>query len=302
MSVTQELSGVSPSLRAEILTEALPYIRSFRGKRIVIKLGGSAMIQESLRQKFAEDIVLTSFIGMKPIIVHGGGPQIGALLKKLGKESRFIKGLRVTDEETMDVVEMVLVAKVNKDVVSLINHFGGRAVGLSGRDGRLIKAKKAKPARLAGIDEDLGLVGEVDKIDPEVITCLEKHGFVPVIAPVGSGPDEKPYNINADTAAGAMAASLEAEKFILLTDVPGVLDSEQNLISSLTEDEAENLIRCGVASEGMIPKIRCCLTSLRGGVPKAHIVDGRVPHALLLELFTDQGIGTEILRDKAPGV
>lgn len=302
MNPTIESASVSPSLRAEILTEALPYIRSFWGQRIVIKLGGSAMTQEALKEQFAEDIVLISLIGMKPIIVHGGGPQIGALLKKLGKESRFVRGLRVTDEETMDVVEMVLVAKVNKDVVSSINHFGGRAVGLSGRDGHLIKAKKAKPARLAGVDEDLGLVGEVEKIDADVISSLEQHGFVPVIAPVGAGPDEKPYNINADTAAGALAASLEAEKFILLTDVPGVLDQEKNLISSLSEDEAESLIKSGVASEGMIPKIRCCLTAVRRGVPKAHIVDGRVPHALLLELLTDQGIGTQILRDKAPGV
>jgi acetylglutamate kinase len=293
---------MDPSLRAQILVEALPYIRNFRGKRIVIKLGGSAMIQESLKKNFAEDIALLTFIGVKPIIVHGGGPQIGELLKKLGIESRFVKGLRVTDEETMDVVEMVLVAKVNKDVVSMINNLGGNAVGLSGRDGRLIKAKKAQPARLADKDEDLGLVGEVERINPELIAALESHGFVPVIAPVGAGPQEKPYNINADTAAGALSAALGAEKFVLLTDVPGVLDLEKNLISSLSEDEAEEFIRNGVASGGMIPKIRCCLSALRGGVPKAHIIDGRVPHALLLELLTDQGIGTEIVRDNPPGM
>lgn len=295
-------ANVPPALRAQILIEALPYVRNFRGKRIVIKYGGSAMTQEALKQHFAQDITLISFIGIKPVIVHGGGPQIGELLKKIGKESRFIKGLRVTDEETMDVVEMVLVAKVNKDVVSMINHQGGRAVGLSGRDGGLIKAKKARPARLADTDEDLGLVGDVEKIDSEIISSLEERGFIPIIAPVGAGPEEKPYNINADTAAGALSAALGAERFILLTDVPGVMDQEGNLISSLTEDEAQNLISNEVVSGGMIPKIRCCLNAIRGGVPKAHIIDGRVPHALLLEMLSEQGIGTEIVRDKAPGL
>ena len=292
--------NLPPEQRAEILAEALPYIRSFRGKRIVIKYGGSAMTDERLKKYFAEDIALMSFIAMKPVIVHGGGPQIGALLKKIGKESRFISGLRVTDAETMDVVEMVLVAKVNKDVVSLINSYGGRAVGISGRDGGLIKAKKAK--RLAGVDEDLGLVGDVEKINPEIISCLESGGFVPVVAPVGAGPDEKPFNINADTAAGALSAALKAEKFLLLTDVPGVLDQEKSVISSLSEFQAEELLKLGIASGGMIPKIRCCLSALRGGVPKAHIIDGRVPHALLLEMLTDEGIGTEIVRERAPGI
>ncbi|MBI5250452.1 MAG: acetylglutamate kinase [Desulfomonile tiedjei] len=291
--------NLPPEQRAETLAEALPYIRAFRGKRIVIKYGGSAMTDERLKKFFAEDIALMSFIGIRPVIVHGGGPQIGALLKKIGKESRFVSGLRVTDAETMDVVEMVLVAKVNKDVVSLINSYGGRAVGISGRDGDLIKAKKAK--RIAGVDEDLGLVGDVDKINSEIITCLEAGGFVPVVAPVGAGPGEKPFNINADTAAGALSAALKAEKFLLLTDVPGVLDGENSLISSVSEDQAEELIRLGVVSGGMIPKIRCCLNALRGGVPKAHIIDGRVPHALLLETLTDEGIGTEIVRERAPG-
>lgn len=302
MVETSDSANVPPALRAQILVEALPYVKNFRGKRIVIKYGGSAMTQEALKQHFAQDITLISFIGIKPVIVHGGGPQIGELLKKIGKESRFIKGLRVTDEETMDVVEMVLVAKVNKDVVSMINNHGGRAVGLSGRDGGLIKAKKARPARLADTDEDLGLVGDVEKIDSEIIASLEERGFIPVVAPVGAGPEEKPYNINADTAAGAMSAALGAERFILLTDVPGVIDTEGNLISSLTEDEAQDLIASGVASGGMIPKIRCCLNAIRGGVPKAHIIDGRVPHALLLEMLSEQGIGTEIVRDKAPGL
>lgn len=293
---------VPPAVRAGMLVEALPYIRTFRGKRIVIKYGGSAMTEDKLKRDFAEDIALLSFIGVKPIIVHGGGPQIGALLKKIGKESHFVKGLRVTDAETMEAVEMVLVAKVNKDVVSMINFFGGRAVGISGRDGDLIRAKKAKPARLADTDVDLGLVGDVARINAEVIDSLQENGFVPVVAPVGAGPDEKPFNINADTAAGALAAALGAEKFLLLTDVPGVLDADGELISSLSEDQADELISEGVASGGMIPKIRCCLNALRGGVPKAHIIDGRVPHALLLEILTDEGIGTEIVRDLAPGV
>jgi len=297
-----QCTNVPPALRAEILTEALPYLRGFHGKRIVIKYGGSAMTDEFLKRRFAEDVALLRLVGIRPIVVHGGGPQIGALLKKMGKETRFVRGLRVTDEETMDVVEMVLVAKVNKDVVSMINHFGGKAVGLSGRDGGLIKAKKAPPAKLADTDVDLGLVGEVDKIDPAVIASLEESGFIPVVAPVGAGPENKPYNINADTAAGALAAALKAEKFVLLTDVPGVLDAEGRMISSLSEDQAADLIRFGTASGGMVPKIQCCLNALRGGVAKAHIIDGRVPHALILEILSDEGIGTEIVRDQGPGL
>lgn len=300
--ISMQEESATPAMRARILVEALPYIRNFRGKRVLIKYGGSAMLNEDLKRDFAEDIALLGFIGVKPIIVHGGGPQIGELLKKIGKESRFIKGLRVTDQETMDVVEMVLVAKVNKDVVSLINFYGGKAVGLSGRDGKLIRARKAQPARLAGIDEDLGLVGEVERINPGVITALEDQGFIPVVAPVGAGPQEKPYNINADTAAGALAAALDAEKFVLLTDVSGVIDKNSELVSSLTEDQAENMINNGEISGGMIPKVRSCLNAIRGGVPKAHIIDGRVAHALLLEILTDEGIGTEIVRDKAPGL
>ncbi|MGC8605273.1 MAG: acetylglutamate kinase [Desulfomonilaceae bacterium] len=302
MTDQKQAQAVSPSTRASILAEALPYIRTFRGKRILIKYGGSAMTENSLKKDFAEDVALLSFIGVKPIIVHGGGPQIGALLKKLGKESRFVKGLRVTDEETMDVVEMALVAKVNKDVVSLINSYGGKAVGISGRDGGLIRARKARPAKLAGIDEDLGLVGEVERINPDLIASLEDRGFIPVVAPVGAGPLEKPYNINADTAAGAMASALNTEKFLLLTDVPGVLDHEQRLISSLSEEQVEQMIETESITGGMIPKVRCCLAAIRGGVPKAHIIDGRVSHALLLEILTDEGIGTEIVRDKAPGL
>ncbi len=302
MTTHNDSQFVAPALRAGILAEALPYIRAFRGKRILIKYGGSAMTNDALKRDFAEDVALLSFIGVKPTIVHGGGPQIGALLKKLGKESRFVQGLRVTDEETMDVVEMVLVAKVNKDVVSLINSYGGRAVGISGRDGGLIRAKKARPAKLAGIDQDLGLVGEVERINPDLIASLEDRGFIPVVAPVGAGPHEKPYNINADTAAGAMASALGAEKFLLLTDVPGVQDPKDSLISSLSEEQVEEMIESGAISGGMIPKVKCCLSAIRGGVPKAHIIDGRVPHALLLEILTDEGIGTEIVREKAPGL
>lgn len=302
MIAESKLTGIDPSQRARILVEALPYIRRFSGKRIVIKYGGSAMTDDRLKNWFAEDIALLNFIGIKPIIVHGGGPQIGELLEKIGKEAQFVQGLRVTDEETMGVVEMVLVAKINKDVVSMINFHGGKAVGLSGRDGALIRAKKARPARLANTDVDLGLVGEVESINPRVVDALEEKGFIPVIAPVGAGPDERPYNINADTAAGALSAALGAEKFVLLTDVSGVLDSDNALISSLSEDEAEALLGKGVASGGMIPKIKCCMVALRGGVPKAHIVDGRVPHALLLEILSDQGIGTEIVRERAPGI
>jgi acetylglutamate kinase len=301
MSETPIPVAVSPEHRAQILIAALPYVRAFQGKRIVVKYGGSAMTDDSLKRCFAEDIALLSFIGIKPVVVHGGGPQIGELLKKMGIESRFVKGLRVTDQETMDVVEMVLVAKINKDVVSMINHLGGKAVGVSGRDGGLIKAKKAQPARLAEGDEDLGLVGEVETISPELIGSLEERNFIPVIAPVGAGPDGKAYNINADTAAGALSAALAAEKFVLLTDVPGVLDASGQLMSSLTEDGAEELLRSGVASGGMIPKLRCCLTALRGGVPKAHVIDGRVAHAVLLEILTDEGIGTQIVREQAPG-
>jgi acetylglutamate kinase len=260
------------------------------------------MINHDLKMRFAQDVSLLSYVGIKPIIVHGGGPQIGELLKKIGKESIFVQGLRVTDEETMDYVEMVLVAKVNKDIVSLINQVGGRAVGLSGRDGRLITAKKAQIGSLAHEDADLGLVGEVDRIEPEVITSLENMGFTPVIAPVGAGPDGKPYNINADSAAGALCAHLGAEKFVLLTDTPGVVGEDGEIISSLNEDHAEELIRSGLISGGMIPKVRCCISALAGGAPKAHIVDGRTPHAVLLEILTQSGVGTEIVRMKAPGL
>ncbi|OGP10610.1 MAG: acetylglutamate kinase, partial [Deltaproteobacteria bacterium RIFCSPLOWO2_12_FULL_43_16] len=277
--------------KVETLLEALPYIRQFYGKTIVIKYGGHAMVEERLKQSFAKDIILMKYVGLNPVIVHGGGPQIGELLKKLGKESRFVKGIRVTDEETMDVVEMVLVGKVNKEIVALINHYGGKAVGLSGKDGGLIKAKKMKTK-----GEDMGMVGEVKSVNPKVIETLDRDKFIPVIAPVGVGDDGKTYNINADTVAGKIAAALKAEKLILLTDVQGVLDKNKKLISALSVAEAKRLIKNETATGGMIPKLECCLDALKGGVSKAHIIDGRVEHAVLLEVFTDAGVGTEIYK------
>jgi len=278
--------------KVETLLESLPYIRQFYDKTIVIKYGGHAMVEERLKQSFAKDIILMKYVGLNPVIVHGGGPQIGELLKRLGKESRFVKGIRVTDNETMDVVEMVLVGKVNKEIVGLINHYGGKAVGLSGKDGGLIKAKKLKNK-----GEDMGMVGEVKSVNPKVIETLDRDKFIPVIAPVGVGDDGKTYNINADTVAGKIAAALKAEKLILLTDVQGVLDKNKKLISALNVAEAKKLIKNKTATGGMIPKLECCLDALKGGVSKAHIIDGRVEHAVLLEVFTDAGVGTEIYKD-----
>jgi len=278
--------------KSRTLIEVLPYIKKFYGKTMVMKYGGSAMVEGELREAFAMDVVLMRYVGIKPVVVHGGGPQIGELLRKLGKESVFVGGMRVTDPETMEVVEMVL-GKVNKDIVSLINRHGAKAVGLSGKDGDLIRARKLSLPEYE--DVDLGLVGEVERIAVEVIEALQAGGFIPVIAPVGIGDDEGTYNINADLVAGAVAAALKAEKLILLTDVEGVLDEAGELISTLTLEEAQALLDQGVAKGGMVPKLRCCLEALSGGVKKAHIVDGRVPHAVLLEVFTDAGVGTEII-------
>jgi acetylglutamate kinase len=276
--------------KVQILIEALPYIRRFYGKTMVIKYGGGAMAKGPEEKALAEDIVLMWYVGIKPILVHGGGPQIGDLLKRLGKKSSFIQGMRVTDEETMEVVEMVL-NKINKDLVYLINRYGGKAVGLSGKDARLLRARK-----LIHEEFDLGLVGEVQEVNVELLEALQKEGFIPVIAPIGVGEDGTPYNINADMVAGAVAGALRAEKLILLTDVPGISDEEGNLIQSLRSERAEQLIQKGVIQGGMIPKVRCCLEALNLGVSKAHIIDGTLPHALLLEVFTDKGIGTEIVR------
>jgi acetylglutamate kinase len=285
--------------KAKTLVEALPYIKEFYGKTIVVKYGGSIGGQEL--HNFARDIVLMKYVGMHPVVVHGGGPQIGNLLGRLGMKSQFIAGLRVTDSETMEVVEMVLVGKVNQEIVTAINSLGGNAVGASGKDGRIIVAKKIDISKIAedGTDipegADLGMVGEVEMVNPHLIQVLEGAGFIPVIAPIGFDEEGRSYNINADHVAGKIAGALNAEKLILLTDVPGILDEEKNLISSLTEASAKELMKRGVISSGMIPKVRCATEALREGVNKAHIIDGRVEHALILEIFTDAGIGTEIL-------
>ena len=286
--------------RAEILMEALPYIRRFYNKVIVIKYGGHAMVDDELKDMFARDVVMMKYVGIHPVVVHGGGPQIGGYLKKLGKESQFVQGMRVTDQETMDIVEMVLVGKVNKEIVGLINQHGGRAVGLSGKDGRLIKADKYLLSAEKAKDTppeiiDLGLVGMVREVDGDLLTALVRDGFIPVIAPTGHGDQGETYNINADIVAGAVAAALKAEKLVLLTDVAGVLDSDKRLINTMSNAEALGMINDGLIQGGMLPKVKCCLKALRGGVRKAHIIDGRHKHAILLEMFTDRGIGTEIV-------
>jgi len=287
--------------KAKVLIEALPYIRRFYDKTIVIKYGGSTMEEERMKRSFALDVVLLKYIGMNPVVVHGGGPQIGEMLTKIGKKSRFVEGMRVTDRETMDIVEMVLVGKVNKEIVALINHQGGKAVGLSGKDGRLITAEKLRLTRSRGKHKkpeviDIGMVGEVKAINPGVIEALEKENFIPVIAPVGVGEEGETYNINADLVAGKIASALKAEKFILLTDVGGVMNGRERLIATLDVKQAKRLIGQRVVSSGMIPKINCCLAALQEGVAKTHIIDGRVEHAILLEMFTDVGIGTQITK------
>jgi acetylglutamate kinase len=281
--------------RAEILMEALPYIRAFWGKTLVIKYGGAAMEQAALKEQFAKDVLLLRLVGIRPVIVHGGGPQIGALMKRLGKEPRFVGGMRVTDEETIEIVEMVLVGKINKEIVGLINHHGGRAVGLSGKDGNLIRARKRLHRLPDGALVDIGLVGEVEAVDPEPIRLLEENGFIPVIAPVGVGAGGETYNINADLVAGDVAAALRAEKLIHLTDVQGINGEDGRHVSTLTRLEAERLIKAGVIDGGMLPKVESSLRALEGGAQKAHIIDGRVPHAILLEVLTKEGIGTEII-------
>ncbi len=289
-----------PMERAEILMEALPYIRRFYNKTVVIKYGGHAMVDEDLKDNFARDVLMMKYIGIHPVVVHGGGPQIGSFLKKLGKDSKFVQGMRVTDEETMDIVEMVLVGKVNKEIVGLINRHGGKAVGLSGKDGGLIKAEKYFLSAEKAKDTppeiiDIGLVGKVTDVNSTLISSLINDGFIPIIAPTGAGEKGETYNINADLVAGAVAASLKAEKLVLLTDVAGVLDREKKLINTMTDSDAMEMISSGVIEGGMFPKVKCCLKALKEGVAKTHIVDGRLKHAMLLEIFTDSGIGTEIV-------
>ena len=286
--------------RANVLIEALPYIQKFDGATIVVKYGGHAMVDEGLKQDFALDIILMKYVGLNPIVVHGGGPQIGDFLKKLAIESEFVDGMRITDKQTMDVVEMVLVGKVNKEIVTFINRNGGRAVGLSGKDGQLITARKMQYLKRKGENQppeiiDIGMVGEITSVDNQVLESLIKSEFIPVVAPVGTDKEGGTYNINADFVAGRIAASLGARKLILLSDTKGVLDHKGELISTLTIEEGGRLISDGTIRGGMIPKVTCCLEALGSGVKKAHIIDGRVPHAILLEVFTKVGVGTEIV-------
>ena len=295
--------NTKPSYIAEVLTEALPYIKRFRGKLIVIKYGGNAMSDEALKADFARDVVLMKLVGMNPIVVHGGGPQIGETLDKLGKKTEFIEGMRVTDSETMNIVEMVLGGVVNKEIVNLINRFGGNAVGLSGKDGELIRAKKMivkknSPELDAPEIIDLGHVGDVHSIDKSVIKTLIKGDFIPVVAPVGVDESGQSYNINADLVAGKIAEVLSAEKLIMLTNTKGLLDKEGEVLTGISVEEVDNLIKKGVIYGGMLPKIRSALNAVYGGVQTSHIIDGRVKHAVLLEILTDEGVGTLIHRKK----
>jgi len=285
-----------PMLKAQTLAEALPYIKRFHGKTIVVKYGGNAMTDPALQQSFAHDVVLLKLVGMNPVVVHGGGPQIEALLARIGKKGEFVQGMRVTDAETMDVVEMVLGGAVNKDIVTLINQAGGKAVGLTGQDGAFIRAKKMmladkdRPEQLL----DIGQVGEIASIDPQVISVLEAGGFIPVVAPIGVGENGESFNINADLVAGKLAEILKAEKLILLTNTPGVLDKDGKLITGLSAKQVDGLFAEGTLSGGMLPKISSALDAAKSGVRSVHIIDGRVEHALLLEILTDQGVGTLI--------
>jgi len=285
--------------KVNTLIEALPFIKDFRDKRVVIKYGGSAMVEEDLKTKIVQDIVFLKYIGMKPVVVHGGGNKISELMKKMGKKAVFIEGIRVTDKETMELTEMVLTGLINKDLVSLLNRNGALAVGLSGKDAMFIKTSKKKPAiGPDGKSIDYGFVGEIISIDTAPLIMLEEHGFIPVISPVGVGEDGETHNLNADTVAGHLAATLKAEKLVFLTDVRGILDNDKKLISSITEEEAEDLIKNNVITGGMIPKVRLAFYALNNGVNKVHIIDGSIEHSILLEFLTSAGIGTEIIKEK----
>jgi acetylglutamate kinase len=297
--MTKEKNNQIHGDKASILMEALPYIRRFFHQTMVIKYGGHAMVDEELKTSFAKSMVLMKYIGLNPVVVHGGGPQIKQVLDRMHITSQFIQGVRVTDSQTMDVVEMVLGGKVNKEIVHLINQQGGKAIGLSGKDGQLLLAKKMKLFKSRGPEDppeliDIGMVGEVAEVNTEIISTLEDHHFIPVIAPIGVGKKGRTYNINADLVAGAVASALKAQKLILLTDVEGVKDKNGRLLSTIKRGAIPGLIEDGTISGGMIPKVNCCLDALSKGVEKTHIIDGRVKHAVLLELFTDQGVGTEI--------
>ncbi|QWD72359.1 acetylglutamate kinase [Polynucleobacter sp. UB-Raua-W9] len=290
------LSDISPLLKAEILAEALPYIRAYHGKTIVIKYGGNAMVEERLKESFARDVILLKLVGMNPVVVHGGGPQIDEALKKIGKTGTFIQGMRVTDDETMEVVEWVLGGEVQQDIVMLINHFGGQAVGLTGKDGGLIHAKKMmipsdkEPGKMV----DIGFVGEIEAINPAVVKALQDDAFIPVISPIGFSEEGQAYNINADLVAGKMAEILHAEKLVMMTNIPGVMDKDGQLLTDLTAREIDALFADGTISGGMLPKISSALDAAKSGVNSVHIIDGRIEHSLLLEILTEQAFGTMI--------
>jgi acetylglutamate kinase len=290
------ISEISPLLKAEILAEALPYIRAYHGKTIVIKYGGNAMVEERLKESFARDVILLKLVGMNPVVVHGGGPQIDEALKKIGKTGTFIQGMRVTDEETMEVVEWVLGGEVQQDIVMLINHFGGQAVGLTGKDGGLIRAKKMLVAdeKKVGGTIDLGFVGEIEAINPAVVKALQDDAFIPVISPIGFSEEGQAYNINADLVAGKMAEILHAEKLVMMTNIPGVMDKSGKLLTDLTAREIDGLFADGTISGGMLPKISSALDAAKSGVNSVHIIDGRIEHSLLLEILTEQAFGTMI--------
>jgi acetylglutamate kinase len=290
-------SALTPAVKASVLSESLPYIRRFHGRTVVVKYGGNAMTDEGLKRSFAHDVVLLKLVGINPVVVHGGGPQIEQLLSRVGKKGEFVQGMRVTDEETMDIVEMVLAGQVNKEIVELINQAGGKAVGLTGQDGGLVRARKMmlEDPKRPGETVDIGQVGVIESIDPGVIQTLTGNGFIPVIAPIGSGQSGETYNINADLVAGKIAEILKAEKLVMMTNTAGVLDKDGHLLTGLTAKRIDELFADGTLSGGMLPKISSALDAARGGVRAVHIIDGRVDHALLLEIMTDQGVGTMIL-------
>lgn len=287
--------------KAGILVEALPYIKHFHGRIVVIKYGGHAMLNGALKEAVITDVVLMKYVGMHPVIVHGGGPEITAVLRRMGKESSFVNGLRVTDRETMEIVEMVLVGKINKEIVAMVNRFGGRAIGLCGKDANLIEAaKKRVRVERDGVTEevDIGFVGEVARVNADLVASVLREGYIPVVAPTAVGPDGASYNINADSVAGELAVALGAEKLVILTDVEGIMADREDpatLISTVKVDEVPDLMARGIISGGMVPKVECCVNALRGGVRRTHILDGRVPHSILLEIFTDEGIGTMVV-------
>ena len=291
-----QLQDVSPAVKAEVLAQALPYIKKYHGKTIVIKYGGNAMTEDRLKEGFARDVILLKLVGMNPVVVHGGGPQIDDALKKVGKAGTFIQGMRVTDEETMEVVEWVLGGEVQQDIVMLINHFGGQAVGLTGKDGGLIHARKMMipNKEKAGEMLDIGFVGEIESINPAVVKALQDDAFIPVISPIGFGQDGQAYNINADLVAGKMAEILKAEKLVMMTNIPGVMDKNGNLLTDLTAKEIDGLFADGTISGGMLPKISSALDAAKSGVNSVHIIDGRIEHSLLLEILTEQAFGTMI--------